>query len=206
MQWTPSNRTVPQKPPPEIPTSFDAIEYKAYTPYVAPLPRSLNPPPPQLPAAFVSEKPDPLTLPGFSSISPDASISALAAPNGATANVVTEDAQPYSLLNLYRHLIRTPSSGPHALRRRATLPRPRRRRCAGLDSPPHARRAHLHHGAGGLQPRGSQPAPQSQRRTPHAARSSRRPAHAGLRLVRTIPGQRGHRSARGFAFLGEFSR
>jgi alpha-glucosidase len=112
MQWTPSNRTVPPKPLPQIPTSFDTIEYKAYTPYVAPLPRSLNPPPPPLPMAYVSEKPDPLTLPGFSSVAPDASLSALAAPNGATANVVTEDAQPYSLLNLYRHLIQLHHQNP----------------------------------------------------------------------------------------------
>jgi len=112
MQWTPSNRTIPPAKPPEIPTDFDAIEYKAYTPYIAPLPRSLNPPPPQLPAAFVSEKPDPLTLPGFSSVSPDASLSGVAAPNGATANVVTEDAEPDSLLNLYRHLIQLHHQDP----------------------------------------------------------------------------------------------
>jgi alpha-glucosidase len=112
MQWTPSNRTVAPKPIPEMPTSFDAIEYKAYTPYIAPLPRSLNPPPPPLPAAFVSEKPDPLTLPGFSSVSPDDSLSGLAAPNGITANVVTEDAQPYSLLNLYRHLMELHHQNP----------------------------------------------------------------------------------------------
>jgi alpha-glucosidase len=112
MQWTPSNRTIPPAKPPEIQTSFDAIEYKAYVPYVAPLPRSLNPPPPPLPTAFVSEKPDPLTLPGFSSVAPDASLSALAAPNGATANVVSEDAQPYSLLNLYRHLIQLHHQNP----------------------------------------------------------------------------------------------
>jgi alpha-glucosidase len=112
MQWTPSNRTVAPKPPPEIPASSDAVEYKAYTPYIAPLPRSLNPPPPQLPAAFVSEKPDPLTLPGFSAVSPDASLSALASPNGATANVVTEDADANSLLNLYRHLIQLHHQDP----------------------------------------------------------------------------------------------
>jgi hypothetical protein len=112
MQWTPSNRTVPPNPIPEIPTSFDAIVYKAYTPYIAPLPRSLNPPPPQLPAAFVSEKPDPLTLPGFSAVAPDASLSGLAAHNGITSNVVTEDSQPYSLLNLYRHLIELHHQNP----------------------------------------------------------------------------------------------
>jgi alpha-glucosidase len=102
MQWTPGNRTLPPPPPPDIPKTFDTNVYKPYVPYVPPLPHSEKLAPPPLPAAFVSEKPDPRTLPGFSTATLDP---ALAAPNGATANVVTEDAQPYSLLNLYRHLI-----------------------------------------------------------------------------------------------------
>lgn len=102
MQWTPGNRTLPPVPPPVMPTDFNATVYKPYTPYIAPLPRDRMPVPPQLPTAFVSETPDPRTLPGFSSASVDP---ARAAPNGATHNVVIEDAAPYSLLNLYRHLI-----------------------------------------------------------------------------------------------------
>ncbi len=102
MQWTPGNRTLPPPAPPQMPTDFSAPVYKPYVPYVPMLPRSENPAPPPLPAAFVSEKPDPRTLPGFTTATLDP---ALTAPNGATANVVTEDAQPYSLLNLYRHLI-----------------------------------------------------------------------------------------------------
>jgi alpha-glucosidase len=102
MQWTPGNRTLPPVPPPVMPTDFSATVYKPYAPYVAPLPRDRMPLPPQLPTAFVSETPDPRTLPGFSTVAADP---ALAAPNGATANVLTEDAAPYSLLNLYRHLI-----------------------------------------------------------------------------------------------------
>jgi alpha-glucosidase len=112
MQWTPSNRTVQAPAPPEIPTNSDAVQYKAYTPYIAPLPRSQNPSPPSLPSAFVSETPDPRFLPGFSSVTPDPSLAGLAAPNGAEANVVTEDAQPYSLLNLYRHLIQLHHQNP----------------------------------------------------------------------------------------------
>jgi len=112
MQWTPSNRTLQAPTPPEIPTSSDAIEYKPYAPYIAPLPRSLNPSPPSLPAAFVSETPDPRFLPGFSSAAPDPSLAALAAANGVFANVVTEDADPYSLLNLYRHLIQLHHQNP----------------------------------------------------------------------------------------------
>jgi hypothetical protein len=102
MQWTPGNRTLPPVPPPEMPTDFNATVYKPYAPYVPPLPRDRMPLPPPLPTAYVSETPDPHTMPGFSTAPVDV---ALAAPNGATANVVTEDAAPYSLLNLYRHLI-----------------------------------------------------------------------------------------------------
>lgn len=102
MQWTPGNRTLPPVPPPVMPTDFSATVYKPYAPYVAPLPRDRMPAPPPLPTAFISETPDPGTLPGFSTAAVDPS---LAAPNGVTANVLTEDAAPYSLLNLYRHLI-----------------------------------------------------------------------------------------------------
>ena len=112
MQWTPSNRTLQAPAPPEIPTNSDATEYKPYTPYIAPLPHSLNPSPPSLPAAFISETPDPRFLPGFSSASPDPSLAGLAAPNGVSANVVTEDADPYSPLNLYRHLIQLHHQNP----------------------------------------------------------------------------------------------
>jgi len=102
MQWTPGNRTLPPPPPPEVPKTFETNVYKPFVPFVPLLPRSQNPAPPPLPTAFVSETPDPRTLPGFTSAAIDPS---LAAPNGATANVVTEDAAPYSMLNLYRHLI-----------------------------------------------------------------------------------------------------
>ena len=102
MQWTPGNRTLPPVPPPVMPTDFSATVYKPYAPYVPPLPHDRMPAPPPPPTAFVSETPDPRTLPGFSTAPADPG---LAASNGATANVVTEDAEPYSLLNLYRHLI-----------------------------------------------------------------------------------------------------
>jgi alpha-glucosidase len=102
MQWTPGNRTLPPPPPPEIPKTFDTNVYKPYVPYVPPLPHSEKLSPPPLPTAFVSETPDPRTLPGFSTAVMDPS---LTAPNGASASVVAEDAAAYSMLNLYRHLI-----------------------------------------------------------------------------------------------------
>ncbi len=102
MQWTSGNRTLPPPPPPEIPRTFDTNAYKPYVPYVPPLPHSEKLAPPPLPAAFISEAPDPRTLPGFTPALIDPS---LTAPNGASANVLAEDANPLSMLNLYRHLI-----------------------------------------------------------------------------------------------------
>jgi alpha-glucosidase len=107
MQWTPSNLTrapklAPPAPKPEEPGS----RYAGFHPFVPPLPKNLFPPPP-MPVVVESDEPvavviDPNSLPGFTAGTFDA---ALAAANGATANVAMEQYDPRSLLNLYRQLI-----------------------------------------------------------------------------------------------------
>jgi alpha-glucosidase len=105
MQWTPTNlkpkpRPEPPAPKPEGPT------YETFHAYIPPLPKNLLPPP-RMPDVVVTYDPvlvfvDPNSLPGFTTGTFD---TALAAPNGATANVGTEQNDPKSLLNLYRQLI-----------------------------------------------------------------------------------------------------
>ncbi|MGA7158397.1 MAG: hypothetical protein WBY53_16235 [Acidobacteriaceae bacterium] len=104
MQWTPTNLTRKPPPPVEKPAPPPVSQYKGFLPWVKPLPRRLFPPP-VMPVVEESDKPtpvDPALLPGFTAGNFDA---ALAAPNGATANVAVEDYPDGSLLNLYRQLI-----------------------------------------------------------------------------------------------------
>jgi hypothetical protein len=98
MQWTPSNITPPKSAPePEEPAQPaappDPNVYTAFKPYVParPAPKPLSP----------DARPDPNSLPGFTS----GKLRADTSPNGATANVAVEDADPKSLLNFYRRLI-----------------------------------------------------------------------------------------------------
>jgi hypothetical protein len=107
MQWTTSNVTRKPEPPPAPETSKPAepsSDYQGFQAYIPPLPKNLFPPP-KMPVVVESDEPvaiDPNTLPGFTAGTLDA---ALAAANGATANVATEQDDPKSLLNLYRQLI-----------------------------------------------------------------------------------------------------
>jgi glycosidase len=106
MQWTPTNLT--RTPSPVViaqPAASPNAGYATFQPYVKPLPRNLFPPP-MMPVVEEGDQPTPVdvaALPGFTAGNFDP---ALAAPNGATANVVTETYEPGSLLNLYKQLIR----------------------------------------------------------------------------------------------------
>lgn len=107
MQWTPTNLT--RKPPPPFeaakPVPPPNAGYATFLPWIKPLPRDFFPPP-VMPVVEESDQPTPVdvaALPGFTAGNFDA---AWAAPNGATANVVTETYEPGSLLNLYKQLIR----------------------------------------------------------------------------------------------------
>ncbi len=113
MQWTPTNLTrAPRPSVPESGASQRGPTYGAFHPYIKPLPRNLLSPPP-LPDVVLSDTPpavDPNSLPGFTSGDIDPALAAATPPNAATANVATpnvagEDANPGSLLNLYRRLI-----------------------------------------------------------------------------------------------------
>lgn len=104
MQWTPTNLT--RKPPPvvEKPAPPPVSQYRAFLPYVKPLPRNFFPPP-VMPVVEESDKPtpvDPALLPGFTAGDVDA---AMEAPNRETANVAVETYADGSLLNLYKQLI-----------------------------------------------------------------------------------------------------
>lgn len=107
MQWTPSNVT--SKPAPSaakvVEPSKPKPEFEAFHPFIPP-PRILFPQP-RMPEVIESDDPQPLTvdpnsLPGFTSGALPAGSSAS---NGATANVAMEQADPKSLLSLYRQLI-----------------------------------------------------------------------------------------------------
>ncbi len=107
MQWTATNLT--RTPPPPVKEAAPAPSpnggYTTFLPYVKPLPRNFFPPP-VMPVVEESDQPTPVdmaALPGFTAGNFDA---ALAAPNGATANVATETYELGSLLNLYKQLIR----------------------------------------------------------------------------------------------------
>jgi hypothetical protein len=108
MQWTPTNLTRAPKPPAtESGASQRGPTYGTFHPYIKPLPRNLLPPP-ALPDVELSNTPppvDPDSLPGFTRGDIDPALVVAATPNAATANVAVEDANPDSLLNLYRRLI-----------------------------------------------------------------------------------------------------
>ncbi len=107
MQWTPTNLT--RKPPPKVEPAAPKPEkkpaYAGFQPFVRPLPRDFFTPP-VMPVvvveSFEPEAVDVAALPGFTAGDFDA---ALAAGNGATANVALETEDAGSLLNLYRQLI-----------------------------------------------------------------------------------------------------
>jgi hypothetical protein len=107
MQWTPSNLTRQPKPkPPQPKPEPPHPAYAGFQSYIPPLRKDLFPPPP-MPVVVESDEPaaaniDPDSLPGFTAGTFDPT---LAAANGATANVATEQYDPASLLNLYRQLI-----------------------------------------------------------------------------------------------------
>jgi hypothetical protein len=103
MQWTPTNLKPKPKPPAPTP---EEPSYETFHAFIPPLPKDLLPPP-RMPEVVVTYEPlpvliDPDSLPGFTAGTFD---TALAAPNGAMANVGTEQNDPESLLNLYRQLI-----------------------------------------------------------------------------------------------------
>ncbi len=109
MQWTPSNVTQPP-PAPIVRETAPAPQpgdgqYGAYHPYVRPPAPGLTGPAPSAPRSSVdlnlpTVPPDPNTLPGFSEgrlpVSPT---------DGERINVATEDHDPGSVLNAYRHLV-----------------------------------------------------------------------------------------------------
>ncbi len=109
MQWTPGNVTRKPEPAPKpvAPKPVDTGKgYEGFQAYIPPLRKDLFPPPP-MPVVVESDEivpvaVDPNTLPGFTAGTLDA---ARAAANGATANVAVEQADPKSLLQLYKQLI-----------------------------------------------------------------------------------------------------
>jgi hypothetical protein len=107
MQWTPTNLT--RKPPPPVEAAKPAAPtnggYATFHAWIKPLPKNFFAPP-VMPLVVESDEATPVdvaTLPGFTAGNFDA---ALAAANGATANVATETYEKGSLLNLYKQLIR----------------------------------------------------------------------------------------------------
>ena len=107
MQWTPTNVKRKPAPSPEAaqPAATEGTGYKAFLPWVKPLPKNLFPPPP-MPFVEETDIPSPANIaamPGFTGAEMDASMEA---PNGASASAVTETYDPGSLLNLYKQLIR----------------------------------------------------------------------------------------------------
>ena len=107
MQWTPRNVTRAAKTPEQAPVAKpEESSSQVFKAYIPPLRKDLFPPPP-MPVVVESDEIvpvliDPDTLQGFTAGTFDAT---LAAANGATANVAMEQADPRSLLNLYRQLI-----------------------------------------------------------------------------------------------------
>jgi len=104
MQWTPTNVT--RKPEPVAAPKETGPTYQAFRAYIPPPPRNLLPPP-TMPVVIESDEAvpvviDPNTLPGFTAGTLDA---APTSAHGATANVAVEQADPKSLLNLYRQMI-----------------------------------------------------------------------------------------------------
>ncbi len=113
MQWTPGNVTRKPEPAPKpvAPKPVDSGNgYEGFQAYIPPLRRDLFPPPP-MPVVVESDEivpvaVDPNTLPGFTAGTLAGTLDAeRVAANGATANVAVEQADPRSLLQLYRQLI-----------------------------------------------------------------------------------------------------
>jgi len=107
MQWTRDDIT--HAPPPPAPPAPAPLpdRNEGFHPYVPPLPRTLLPAP-TLPEVMLSDAPPPLPpeyRPGFTAAALDPALAAALAPNGATHSVSVEDADPSSVLNLYRRLI-----------------------------------------------------------------------------------------------------
>jgi len=113
MQWTPTNLTRTPAAPVEAaqPAAAPNAGYAKFLPWVKPLPRDFFPPP-VMPVVEESDEASPIdvaTLPGFTAGNFDA---AMAAANGAAANVATETQEKGSLLNLYKQLIRLHHGNP----------------------------------------------------------------------------------------------
>lgn len=115
MQWTPTNVTLP--PPPQAapePPRKPVEEFGAYHPYVPPPPKSLLPKP-IAPEVVLTDAPPPVPpelMPGFTPITRKAEVAPLFPANSATANVLVQDSDPASLLNLYRRLIQLHHGDP----------------------------------------------------------------------------------------------
>jgi hypothetical protein len=105
MQWTPTNLTRKPPPPMEETQSAPPSGYKTFLPYIRPLPKDFFPPPgmPVVEETDIPTSAEIARMPGFTAGDIHA---AMAATNGATANVVSETYEPGSLLNLYKQLIR----------------------------------------------------------------------------------------------------
>jgi alpha-glucosidase len=114
MQWTPDDVTHPQPPPAAKPVEEPARpEYGPYKPYVPPLPRTLFPAP-ETPDVVLSSEPPPVPAPyrkAFTDKPLSAEMSAEMAANGATHDAVSEEADPRSVLNLYRRLMQLRNAG-----------------------------------------------------------------------------------------------
>lgn len=114
MQWTPDDVTHPQPPPPAKPVEEPAKpEYGPYKPYVPPLPRTLFPAP-ETPEVVLSSEPPPVPAEfrkGFTDGALPAEMTAAMAANGAMHDVVSEEADPRSVLNLYRRLMQLRNAG-----------------------------------------------------------------------------------------------
>ncbi len=107
MQWTATNvtRTPAGAVEAAEPAAAKDTGYKPFLAYIRPLPKDFFPPP-RMPLVEETDQPSSseiARMPGFTAGSLNG---ALAAANGATANVVAETYEPGSLLNLYKQLIR----------------------------------------------------------------------------------------------------
>jgi len=106
MQWTPTNVTRKPEPVAAPKPKQAGPTYQTFHAYIPPPPRNFLPPP-RMPVVIESDEAvaaaiDPNTLPGFTVGTLDA---ALTSANGAAANAAVEQADPKSLLNLYRQMI-----------------------------------------------------------------------------------------------------
>ncbi len=115
MQWTPTNVTLAPAPEvkPEAPKK-PVEEFGAYHPYIPPPPKSLLPTPsaPEVVLTDAAPPVPPELMPGFTPIPRKDDIASLLPANSATANVLVQDSDPASLLNLYRRLIQLHHGDP----------------------------------------------------------------------------------------------